>query len=316
MRAAVIADQRVGAADVDDPTLLAGHVLVEVASAGLNAADLLQCAGLYPAPSGVPADIPGLEFAGVVSAVASDVTAVSIGDHVMAVVGGGAQAQRVVVAADHLLAVPANVDLRAAGGFPEAFTTAHDALVTQAGCSAGDRLLVTGAAGGVGTAAVQLGHALGAEVIACARDVPRHAALRELGATTTVTPDDVGDAGPFDVVLELVGAPSLEVIQRHLSPFARVVVIGVGAGATVALNLLNVMSRRVSITGSTLRARSHVEKTAAADGVRRDVLGLLANGQVVVPLQATYALEEVEAAYAAFGTRGKLGKLVLSPMTG
>ena len=313
MRAAVVVDGAVRTTTVPDPSPGPNEVVVHVSGAGINAADLLQRVGLYPAPTGAPAAIPGMELAGVVDGVGSGVTEWALGDRVMAVVGGGAQAELAVVHASHVLAVPDGTDLVSAGGFPEAFSTAHDALVTQGRLASGDRVLVTGAAGGVGTAAVQVAHRLGGTVVACARDPRHHDALRALGADVTIVPDDVADAAPFDVVLELVGAQSLSAVQPHLARFARVVVIGVGGGGgRVELDLLGVMTRRVTLTGSTLRSRSVEEKAQVAAGVRRDVLPLLASGAVRVPIQATFPLEDVAAAYDAFGAGGKLGKIVLT----
>jgi len=312
VRAVVIADGTVSVQEVPDPAPGPGELLVRVEGAGLNAADLLQRAGLYPAPIGSPQDIPGMELAGRVERLGPGATGWTPGDRVMAVVGGGAQAELAVVLGQHALRVPVDVPLAAAGGFPEAFSTAHDALVTQGRLAAGERVLVTGAAGGVGTAAVQLAHALGAVVVACTREGRHEAAMRDLGADEVVAPEGVADAGPYDVVMELVGAASLSEVQHHLARFARVVVIGVGGGVRVEVDLLGVMSRRWSLTGSTLRARSVEGKALVAEGVRKDVLGLLEHGELTVPVFATFALDDVDAAYDAFAQPGKLGKLVLT----
>src|SRR5215472_3183865 len=164
MRAAVIVGGRVAAALRPDPVPGTGEVLVRVEAAGLNGADLLQLRGAYPAPPGSPPDIPGLELAGEVVQLGEGVTRFAVGDRVMAIVGGGAQAELALVHERVAMAVPAGVDWTQAGGFPEAFTTAHDALFTQCQLGLGEALLVHGAAGGVGTAAVQLGVAAGAAV--------------------------------------------------------------------------------------------------------------------------------------------------------
>src|SRR5436305_14469453 len=170
MRAATVADGTIVGAERPDPEPGAGEILVRVRAAGLNAADLMQRAGLYPAPPGSPPDIPGLELAGEVAAAGPDAARFSEGDRVMAVVGGGAQAELAVVHERAAMPVPEALDWPAAGGFPEVFTTAHDAVFTQAGLQPGERLLVHGAAGGVGTAAVQLGRAAGARVTATVRN--------------------------------------------------------------------------------------------------------------------------------------------------
>lgn len=313
MRAVTIRDGELLVDEHPDPEPGAGEVMVAVRGAGLNGADLLQLKGGYPAPPGSPADIPGLELAGEVVGLGSQASRFSIGDRVMAVVAGGAQADLACVDEDHLLAVPSSVDDLSAGAFPEAFITAHDALRSQAGLLAGERLLVTGAAGGVGTAAVQLGRAMGATVVACARDASRHDELVALGAHETTTPDEVAAHGPYDVVLELVGAASLSGgVLGSLATDARVVVIGVGGGATIELSLLGLMASRAAIMGSTLRARSRPEKSEVAERARRELLPLLERGELHVPLLASYPLAEAEAAYERFAEGSKLGKIVLS----
>jgi NADPH:quinone reductase-like Zn-dependent oxidoreductase len=313
MRALTIRDGKLVVEERPDPVPGSTEVLVAVAAAGLNAADLLQRRGLYPAPAGSPQDIPGLELAGEVVGLGSSVTRWNLGDRVMAVVAGGAQAELCVVDENHLLPVPATMDPVEAGGFPEAFSTAFDAMVTQGRLSVGDRLLVTGAAGGVGTAAVQLGRAIGAVVVASARDTGRHAALSDLGADVVITPDEVANHGPYDVVLELVGAASLtNGVLSTLATGARVVVIGVGGGATMEINLLGLMGARASIGGSTLRARSRTEKAMVAEAVTAHVLPLVDRGDIGVPILATYDLEQAEAAYERFGAGAKLGKIVLT----
>ena len=311
MLATVIADGALRIEERPTPQPTGTAVLVAVHGAGLNGADLLQRRGLYPAPPGVPADIPGLELAGVVAAIGPEVRGLAEGDRVMAVVAGGAQASHCLVEASHLLAVPEGLDLVVAGGFPEAFSTAHDALVSQAGLRPGDRLLVTGAAGGVGTAAVQLGRLLGASTVASVRNPDHHGAVASLGADVVVLPEEVGDAGPYDVVLELVGAPSLATALPHLAPRARVVVIGVGGGAKLELNLLAVMAARAQLSGSTLRARDLVDKAVVARLVGHELLGHLASGRLSVPVAARYRLDDVEQAYRHFEAGGKLGKVLL-----
>src|SRR5437899_7774247 len=169
MLAAVVVDERVDVAERPDPAPERGEVLVRVRAAGVNSADLMQMRGGYPAPPGSPPDIPGLELAGEVVATGRDVTRFAPGDRVMAVVGGGAQAELALVHERHALPVPDGLGWDEAGGFPEAFTTAHDALFTQCGLAMGERVCVHGAAGGVGTAAVQLAAAAGCRVTATVR---------------------------------------------------------------------------------------------------------------------------------------------------
>jgi NADPH:quinone reductase-like Zn-dependent oxidoreductase len=310
VRAVVIDDGRLRVSERPDPVPGPGDVVVAVRSAGINAADLLQRRGLYPAPPGWPADVPGLELAGVVASLGEGVDRVRVGQRVCAVVGGGAQATHCVVPAEHLLAVPDSVDLLDAGGFAEAFTTAHDAL-DNARCAPGERVLVSGAAGGVGTAAIQLARLRGAHPIAVTRDARHHRALGELGAAETLTVDEVAGLAPVDVVIELVGAAHLSHALGVLAPRARVVVIGVGGGGRVELDLLRLMATRASVTGSTLRARSRAEKAAVAAALAADTLGPWAAGELTVPVAARYRLDDVETAYEQFAAAGKLGKFVL-----
>ncbi|MUH58094.1 MAG: zinc-binding dehydrogenase, partial [Actinobacteria bacterium] len=260
MRAVKINNNELEIVSQETPQPGPDDVVIEVRAAGLNAADLLQRRGFYPAPPGWPSDIPGLECAGVVHAVGLNVTSVSLGDRVAAIVGGGGQATHCVVPAEHLIAVPSSITDTEAGGFAEAFTTAFDALVLNAHIAPNERVLISGAAGGVGLAAIQIARAFGAIAVAVTRDDRHHDALRDLGASECVTIDQVGTIADVDVILELVGAAHLAVAQTKLRPFGRVVVIGVGSGGRVEVDLLGLMSRRASLTGSTLRARSREEK--------------------------------------------------------
>src|SRR5437763_7333916 len=254
MRAVTIVDGAIVAAERPDPVPGTGEVLVRVRAAGINAADLLQRRGGYPAPPGSPPDIPGLELAGEVAELGPGVTRIARGDRVMAVVGGGAQAELAVVHERTALPVPDDVAWEEAGGFPEAFTTAHDALFTQCELGLGESLLVHGAAGGVGTAAVQLGVAAGAAVTASVRDLRTRAALEAMGAAV-VAHDGFAETGPHDVILELVGAANLAANLACLATGGRIGVIGVGAGARTEIDLRALMAKRARIHGSTLRAR-------------------------------------------------------------
>src|SRR3954452_22634258 len=256
---------------------------------------MLQRKGAYPAPPGAPSDIPGLELAGEVEALGPGVERFTEGDRVMAIVGGGGQAELAVVHERGAMPVPERLDWPAAGGLPEVFTTAHDALFTQAGLRPGDHLLVHGAAGGVGTAAVQLGRAAGAHVTATVRSEDRRDAVRELGAHEVIAPEGFADHGPFDVILELVGAPNLPDDLNALHTGGRIVVIGIGAGAKAEVNLGLLMGKRARIHGSTLRARPLEEKAVCARLVERHVLPGFASGALTVPVAETFPLDEVAA---------------------
>jgi NADPH:quinone reductase-like Zn-dependent oxidoreductase len=235
----------------------------------------------------------------------------SEGDRVMAVVAGGGQAELATVHERVAMPVPDELDWPEAGGFPEVFTTAHDAIFTQAGLQAGERLLVHGAAGGVGTAAVQLGSVAGARVTATVRREELQPEVSLLGVHNTMSPEGFEELGPFDVILELVGAPNLEANLKALATLGRIVVIGIAAGAKAELNLAVLMGKRGRIMASTLRSRPLEEKALAARLVEQQVLPSIERGPVRVPVAATYPLEEVAAAYDRFAEGGKLGKVVL-----
>jgi NADPH2:quinone reductase len=313
MLAAVVQDGEVVALERPEPEPGQGEVLVRVRAAGINGADLHQRAGRYPAPPGSPPDIPGLELAGEVVARGPGAERFAEGERVMAVVGGGGQAQLAVVHERAATPVPDALEWRQAGGTPEVFTTAHDAVFTQAGLQAGERLLVHGAAGGVGTAAVQLGRCAGAEVIATVRRAEHRSEVERLGASAAVDPDGFDDLGPFDVVLELVGGPNLAANLGALNTGGRISVIGVGGGAKAELNLMALMGKRARIFGSTLRSRPLEEKALAARLLERNVLPLFDRGALEVPVAETFPLDRVNDAYERFAAGGKLGKIVLLP---
>lgn len=312
MHAVTIVDGDLAWSEKPDPEPGDTEVLIDVHAAGLNSADLLQRRGLYPAPAGVVPDVPGLEVAGVVVGVGRRASGVSVGDRVMAVVPGGAQAELVVADAACVLPVPAALAWDQAGGFPEAFSTAHDALFTQCGLSMGERVLVTGAAGGVGTAGVQLAVAAGAEVVASVRAPELRRAVLELGAAESLDPDEAIGRGPFDVVLELVGAASFPRALGALAVGGRMAVIGVGSGSRAEIDLLALMQRRGRIYGSTLRARTPADKAGVAATVADHVVPLLAAGRLRVPIAAQYPMERAQEAHARFAAGGKLGKVVLA----
>jgi NADPH2:quinone reductase len=301
MRAAVIREGALEIQERPDPVPAAGEILIRVRAAGVNGADLAQRAGHYPPPPGAPVDIPGLECAGVVVVGG---TRFSPGDRVMALLPGGGQAELVAVDEAHVLPVPDSVDWPQAGGFVEVFATAHDALFTQAELKSGERLLVNGAAGGVGVAGVQLGVVAGALVTASARH--HHAELQAFGAA-------VEPSGVYDVILELVGGDNLRTNPEQLAMKGRIAVIGTGAGATAEINFGLLMRTRGRIHGSMLRARSREEKEDVVRRLEGHVGHLLATGLVRVPVEQTFPLEQAQEAYERFATGGKFGKIVICP---
>jgi NADPH:quinone reductase len=310
MKAVTVRDGQLTVEDHADPEPGSGEVLVRVKAAGLNGADMMQRRGLYPAPPGYPQDIPGLELAGEVVGVGPNARRFKEGDRVMAVVGGGGQAELATLHEREAMPVPDEMDWPEAGGFPEVFTTAHDAVFTQAGLEPGEHLLVHGAAGGVGTAAIQLARATGARVTATVRNESLRDQVAALGAEV-IAPEGFEERGPFDVIAELVGAPNLAANVKSLSKLGRLIIIGIGAGAKAELNLGALMGTRGRVLGTNLRSRPLEEKAAAARLVERSVLPLMAGGAAKVPVHATYPLADAEQAYEAFAAGGKLGKIVL-----
>ncbi|MGH3075821.1 MAG: zinc-binding dehydrogenase [Gaiellales bacterium] len=288
-----------------DPVPLPSEVLVRVTHAGLNPADLIQRAGNYPAPPGSPADIPGLEVAGTVIACGEAVTTWRAGDRVFGLVGGGGLSDTVAVHERHVARIPENLTDREAAAVPEAFITAHDAVFTRAGLAMGETLLVNGASGGVGTAAVQLGTATGARVLANSRS--HSDALVDLGAE----PCPLSEARGVDVVLELVGAANLTASLEALAVRGRIIVVGTGAGADAEISLRALMGRRASLMGTVLRARHMEEKAAAVQVFARSVVPQIASGRVRPVIDRVFPVAEAAAAFDHLAAPGKLGKVLL-----
>jgi NADPH2:quinone reductase len=311
MQATTIVSGAIQVREHPDPRPGRGQVLVRVRAAGLNRADLLQRDGHYPPPPGVPADIPGMELAGEVVGVGADVRGLSGGERVMGLTGGGAQAELALVDEPLLIPVPDELDWSAAGGVPEAFATAYDAIFTQGALALGERLLVHGAAGGVGIAAVQLGLVAGARVTASVRNPSLRDAVAAFGASV-IAPENFSEHGPFDVILELIGAPNVPGDLKALAVGGRVSVIGIGGGAKAELHLGLMLAKRARIYGSTLRARSLAERASVMAALERQVLPLLTAGRLKVPVAAAYPLVQAADAYARFQAGGKLGKIVLT----
>lgn len=298
-----------------DPTPGSHEVLVVAPYAGINPADLVQRAGNYPAPAGSPPDVPGLEVAGRVIARGDGVQSWREGDRVFGIVGGGGLADRVVAHERHVTRVPDTLDDEAAAAVPEAFLTAHDAVVTQAGLRLGETVLVNGANGGVGTAAVQIASAAGARVFANVRSSEAAERLLALGAAV-VGPDDFAERleaeGGADVILELVGAPNLAGDLSALAPKGRIVVVGTGAGTEAAFSLRSLMGKRARLMGTVLRTRPLEEKGAAVQAFGREVAPLLASGRIVPVVDRTFPAERVTEAFDYMEQPGKFGKVLLA----
>ncbi|MCU1458084.1 MAG: putative quinone oxidoreductase, family [Actinomycetia bacterium] len=301
------------------------EVLVRVAGAGLNRADLLQRMGAYPPPPGAPVDIPGMEFAGVVTALGDAARVVAVGDAVFGIVGGGAQAEYLAVHELHCAPVPAGYDLVTAGGVPENFITAHDALRTIAAVQPGERVLIHAVGSGVGTAALRLAKAWGCPTVGTARTPEKLERARELGLDHAVLAEReldpealakriVDEAGPCDVVIDLVGGEYVRADVAAAAPRARIVLIGLIAGSRSGnFPVGAVLAKRLTLVGTTLRGRSVEEKAAATAAFTRDVVPLLAAGTVAPVIEATYPLAKAEDAYARLASDATFGKIVLTP---
>lgn len=300
--------------DRPDPVPGDHEVVVAARFAGVNWADVAQRAGHYPAPPGSPADIPGLEVAGLVQAAGREVRAWQAGDRVFGIVGGGGLANRVVVHERHLAAVPDALGEDTAAAVPEAYITAHDAVFTRCGLGLGEVLLVTGANGAVGSAAVALGLAAGARVVASVRSAGAGDALAAVGAVVA-SPDKVADElaalGGADVVLELVGAQNLENDFGVLAMKGRIVVVGTPGGADGAISLRALMGKRASLYGTMLRARPVEEKAAAVQAFARSVVPLLAAGRALPRIDRVFPAAEAAAAFDYLVRPGKSGKVLL-----
>ena len=298
-----------------DPVPGSDELLLAATHAALNTADLAQRAGAYPAPPGAPADVPGLEVAGTVVARGAAVRGIQEGDRVFGLVGGGGLADRVVVHERHVAFVPDRLSDEQSAAVPEAFITAHDAMVTQGGLGLGDVLLVNGANGGVGTAAIQIGVAAGARVFACVRSGDARKRVAELGAEP-VGPDDfverVQGEGGADVVLELVGAPNLDADLDALAPKGRIVIVGTGAGDIGELALRKLMGKRARLIGTVLRARPVEEKAAAVQAFAHELVPLLAAGRLAPVVDRVFPAEDAPDAFDHMAQPGKFGKVLLA----
>ena len=314
MRAVVVTGAGITVAERPEPRPGAGEILVAVRAAGINGADLLQSRGRYPAPPGAPPDIAGLEYAGEVVECGPGADRFAPGSRVMGIVGGGAQAQWVVVHERLAMPVPDSLSWEEAGCLPEAFSTAYDALFTQAQLQPGERLLVNGGAGGVGTAAIQLARLVSATVVATVRHddmVDRVAGLGAIGVLTDAGTDNAREHGPFDVVLELVGAVNLTSSLKSLARNGRVCFIGVGAGPKTEFNALHLMNKRATIMGSTLRAETLENKSLLARRMEQHVLPHFGPAALTVPVAESFPLGRAPQAYQRFADGAKFGKIVL-----
>ena len=292
-----------------------GQVLVRLAYSGVNRPDALQRAGLYAPPEGA-SDLPGLEGAGTIAACGPGVSGLAVGDAVCALFPGGSYAEYAVTAAAHCLPVPAPLTLREAACLPETFFTVWSNVFQRGGLTAGERFLVHGGSSGIGTTAIQLARALGARVFATAGDAVKCAACAELGATAinyreADFVDVLRAAGGADVILDMVGGPYLSRNLDALADDGRLVQIAFLQGPKVEANFMQLMIRRLTLTGSTLRPQSDLAKARIADSLRAQVWPLLDAGRIAPVMDHEFALAQAAQAHARMEAGAHIGKIVL-----
>jgi NADPH2:quinone reductase len=309
--------------DVETPEPGPGQVRVRVRAAGVNRADLMQARGQYPAPPDTVADIPGLEFAGEVDALGPTGTeGREVGDRVFGIVSGGAQAEYVVVHARMAVPMPTNLDFEAAAAIPEVFITAHDALEARAGLRPCERILIHAIGGGVGSAAVQLAHAMGCTVFGTSRTPDKLARALELGIgldfAIDSTRDDfaetvlreTGGLG-VHVVIDHIGGPAIEGNLTALSQKGRLVVVGLLAGPLGTIDLAMLLKKRLTVVGTNLRGRPIEEKIAATRAFADRVVPWLRRGVVRPIIDTVYPFERVGEAHERVRSNLGFGKVVL-----
>lgn len=306
--------------EVADVSPQRGEIRVRVRATAVNRADLVQREGRYPAPAGVPADIPGLEYAGDVDAVGEGVTGLSVGDRVFGLVGGGSYAEYLIVHARATSKMPQHLTYEEAASFPEAFITAYDAMVSQCRLSAGETVLISAAASGVGTAAIQIAHAIGARPIGTTRTAAKADRLKEFGLKDVIVNSDTTFAEDVlkltngigvDVTLELVGGEYISQDLQCTAPRGRIVLVGLLAGASCKFNLGMLLSKRLELRGTSLRARPLEEKIVIAQTFSKCLVPLIEEGKLKSVIDKTFPLKDAASAHELLGQNESFGKVVL-----
>jgi putative PIG3 family NAD(P)H quinone oxidoreductase len=306
--------------DVDTPDPGPNQIRVRVHAAGVNRADVMQRRGNYPPPRGIIANVPGLEYAGVVDRLGEGVTRWQTGDRVMGLVGGGAYAEHVVTHEDEAMQIPAAMSFEEAAAIPEAFLTAYDALHARIGIQPHESVLIHAVASGVGTAASQLAKALGCFVIGTARSAWKLERVKDLGVDVAI---DVAHSNFVDVsrkytggigvnaIVDLVGGNYLTPNVQAIAPLGRIAVVGLVAGAVAPLDMRMLLNKRATIVGTVMRARSLEEKIEVARSFERDGLPLLEKGQVRAVIDKVLPMEEAAEAHRVVEANQNVGKIVL-----
>ncbi|MBK6489318.1 MAG: NAD(P)H-quinone oxidoreductase [Gemmatimonadetes bacterium] len=304
------------------PTPMAREVLVRVHASALNRADLLQRIGRYPAPPGWPGDVPGLEFAGEVAATGSDAVRWRTGDRVFGLVGGGAHAEYVVVHESTLVRIPDAMTWHQAAAIPEAFFTAHDAMITQGALRPGERVLVHAVASGVGLAAVQIARAWGAHPYGTSRTATKLPAAVAAGMIDGVAlPDSLDplaaaiarwtDGHGMDLTIDLVGGAYLPASIAGASLHGRLILVGAVAGARAEVDVRQILSKRLTLRGTVMRARTLEERIIVASAFESDILPRLATGALVPNIDSVFALAAIVDAHTRLETNETVGKVII-----
>ena len=294
-----------------------GEVLVKVAATGVNGPDMMQRKGLYPAPAGA-SDLLGLEISGEVTAVGAGVTRWKIGDKLCGLTNGGGYAEYCVIDANHCLPIPKGVSLVDAAGLPETFFTVWSNVFVGAQLKAGETFLVHGGAGGIGSTCIQLGKAFGAKVIATDSPDARCQLCRDLGADRVIDykaedfVEVVRTEGGANVILDIVGGANIEKNIKAASPDARLIQLAFAAGSKVEINLMPIMLKRLTYTGSTLRTRPAAYKTRVAQELEAKVWPLIEAGKIRIVTGRTFALSGAAQAHTMMESAGHTGKILLS----
>jgi putative PIG3 family NAD(P)H quinone oxidoreductase len=306
--------------EVENPAKPKGtEVIVEVAAAGLNRADLLQRKGLYPAPKGYPERILGLEFAGEVVDVGENVTKVEVGERVIGITAGGAQAEFLAIDESQLVKIPDSLSFAQAAAIPEAFITAHDAIFTQGNLKSGETLLIHAVGSGVGLAALQLAKAIGAKVFGTSRTYEKLGKCKEFGLDEAIVVDEEPDfadviksnGNGVDVILDLVGGRYFPQNLESLNLKGRLILVGLTSGAKSEFNLGIALAKRLKIIGTVLRSRSLAEKAEATARFAEEVIPLFEAGLIRPNLEGTYPIEDVQKAHQYLESNQSFGKIVL-----
>ncbi len=309
------------------PEPAAREVLVRVHASALNRADLLQRIGKYPAPPGWPSDVPGMEFAGEVAATGSDSTRWHTGDRVFGLAGGGAHADYLVVHESTILRIPDSMTWHQAAAVPEAFFTAYDAMVTQGGVRRGERVLIHAVASGVGLAAVQVARAWGALPFGTSRTADKLAAATAagmvdgiaLGNSLEALPDAMArwsDGLGMDLTMDLVGGPYLTASIEGAAECGRLMLIGAVGGARAEVDVRRILSKRLTLRGTVMRARTLAERTRVAEAIATDVLPRLASGALAPNIDSVFPLARITEAHARLESNQTVGKVILEMLSG